>query len=246
MAPLTPGVGFTPLSRATNWKNHDGTAGSGVLNQAAILDGTPASLDARYGAGSSSRWYWTAFDNENLRTIGENALRALFQEGTLGAATVYDGNPTTQELEDAAATGDARVLAWAHTVPADATPVPMDLPGEPCGVFWKDVPPYGRRPVLNTSKLCVPVAPAPPAPADPSPPMMPTPPGPVFANAWLARVSFERMVKAFGGRVAWPFAAVIASQGLGQAVLDTWLLHVDAAGTTVPIFVELQKEFSGA
>jgi hypothetical protein len=180
---LVPGVGFTPLSTITSWKNHDGSVHLGQLIASSPLGSSAASIDARYGAGSSQRWYWTAIDNENAGHVGRNALVDLFKRGQLGNPTIYDGNPTAQEVEDACATGDPRVLQWAMEVPTDAEPVQFPLPdGYPCGVSVQKIPgtPYPPRPVLNTNPNCVangaatPPAPPQPAPA-PAPPPVPAP-----------------------------------------------------------------------
>lgn len=187
-ADLKPGVGYTPLSHVTMWRNHDGTTHTGILNSSVQLTTALSSIDARYGAGASQRWFWAlsstsaSCDNEHLGDIAGNAMRSFFTAGTLGSPTVYDGQPTVQEENDACATGDVRVLSWAMTVAANTTPVPMSFPHEPCGVFVRVlVPGQAARPVLNTSTdcvspvisphdpgECVPVTPAPPTPCTPA------------------------------------------------------------------------------
>lgn len=187
-SPLKPGVGFTPSSHVTVWVNHDGTTHSGALNPFAVLTSAVASIDARYGAGASQRWFWRGCDNENLRNIGGLGLSVMFAAGRLGSASEWDGNPTVTEMEDACATGDPQVLAAASQVPADATPVQMAFPGEPCGVFSRIVPPFALpRPVLNKSPACVPVGAPPVVPVTPpvlTPPVVFPPVAP--APCWKA------------------------------------------------------------
>ena len=108
----------------------------------------------------------------------------------------------------------------------------------------------GTGPVVHPDH---PVPPPPPPvsgppsgpPRDPVlvPPVSPQIPNP-FVHPWLGRVPYSRMVKAFGGRVAWPFETYVRNHQGEEEVLALWLKHLDADPQN-PLLEQLRQEFGG-
>jgi hypothetical protein len=203
--------------------------------------GDPGSFERRYGfvpgptgpsAGSltgervsDDLLLAVARDPSNPLSLADNAAYRLqpgdhedAEYGSLdGVTAVWDSFfvPALQRLGGTGGTGP--VPPPGHT----STPSPPSPP-----VTNPTTPPAGppRDPVLV-------------------PPVSPQIPNP-FAHPWLGRVPYSRMVKAFGGRVAWPFETYVRQHQGEEEVLTLWLKHLDADPQN-PLLEQLRQEFGG-